>query len=56
VFFPEHHVRFIAVSESIDTVKGEDDFHGAAQSVQQMIRPRYESKGQERISPASLER
>ncbi|MFC3801069.1 recombinase family protein [Cohnella sp. GCM10012308] len=26
VFFPEHHVRFIAVSESIDTAKGEDDF------------------------------
>lgn len=26
VFFPEHQVRFIAVSENIDTVKGEDDF------------------------------
>ncbi|WP_233455018.1 recombinase family protein [Paenibacillus elgii] len=26
VFFPEHQVRFIAVSENIDTAKGEDDF------------------------------
>lgn len=26
VFFPEHNVRFIAVSENIDTAKGEDDF------------------------------
>jgi site-specific DNA recombinase len=26
VFFPEHNVRFVAVSENIDTAKGEDDF------------------------------
>lgn len=26
VFFPQHDVRFIAVSENIDTAKGEDDF------------------------------
>ncbi|MDF2650762.1 MAG: Resolvase protein [Paenibacillus sp.] len=26
VFFPEHQVRFIAVSENIDITKGEDDF------------------------------
>lgn len=26
VFFPEHQVRFVAVSENIDTDKGEDDF------------------------------
>ncbi|MNO68540.1 hypothetical protein D3C76_593750 [compost metagenome] len=26
VFFPEYQVRFIAVSENIDTAKGEDDF------------------------------
>ncbi|MBJ6364076.1 recombinase family protein [Paenibacillus sp. GCM10012307] len=26
VFFPEHDVRFVAVSENIDTAKGEDDF------------------------------
>lgn len=26
VFFPEHQVRFITVSENIDTAKGEDDF------------------------------